>query len=377
MRQCGKKFLCAMLTGALCLGAAGAAGTTGDLTPKGARAYLDAIEQWQETYGTASTAPQGSPLSGMWQGLSLAQLVDFDGDGTPELYCGSFSGQHLYTYDGGLVDLEIPEQVSNFGTDVSPTTLLYIGAGKAYLVDGHEVMNGGEVRYLTKQGNRMTAALTYTDENGEFPDGTWGADICTLNGSPSTLEAVNTARDALTAGMTEKNYTYWDNEWVEQDNVRGTVQQTVTALRALTNPTAVVSTHKVTIDGKSVTLGAYEIGGNNYFKLRDLAQALSGTAAQFEVIWNGTAQRIDLTNGAAYTPVGGELAALPAESRAAELTAASVYLDGTALELTAYEIDGNNYFKLRDLGAALDFGVQWDDTTQTVAIDTDAPYTES
>lgn len=376
MFSCGKKLLCAALTGALCLGAAGAAGTTGDLTPAGARAYLNVITQLQQKYGTAQSSAIGGPLDGMWQGLSLAQLVDFDGDGTPELYCGSVSGQHLYTYDGGLVDLNIPERVSNFGTDVSPTTLLYIGADQAYLVDGYEVMNGGEVRYLTKEGNQMTAALTYTDAIGEFPDGTWGADICTLNGNPSTLEEVNAARDALTAGMTEKNYTYWDNEWVEQENVRGTVQQTITALRVLTNPTALVSSHKVTIDGKAVTLGAYEIGGNNYFKLRDLAQALNGTQAQFEVAWNGAAQRIDLTNGAAYTPVGGELAAIPAGSKAASLTAASVYLDGKALDLTAYEIGGNNYFKLRDLGAALDFGVAWDSTTQTVAIDTDASYTE-
>ena len=53
-----------------------------------------------------------------------------------------------------------------------------------------------------------------------------------------------------------------------------------------------------------------------------------------------------------------------------------VYLGDTALDLTAYEIGGNNYFKLRDLGAALDFDVQWNGDLQTVAIDTDAPYTE-
>lgn len=370
-----RRFLCAVLVGALCVGAAGAADTTGNLTPKGAQAYLDAIAQLQGQYGTASIASKDSPLSGMWQGLSLAQLVDFDGDGTPELYCGSFSGQHLYTYDGELVDLKIPERVSNFGTDVSPTTLLYIDADKAYLVDGYEVMNGGEVQYLTKQGNQMTAALTYVDAIGENPDGTWGAHICTVNGQPVSSEELESALAQLTTGMTEKNYSYWDI-LSEQDTVDGTVQQTIAALRALTNPTAVVSSHKVTVDGEPVSLAAYEIGGNNYFKLRDLAQALSGTAAQFEVAWNGAAQRIDLTAHTAYTPVGGELAALPTGSKAAALTKASVYLGDTALELTAYEIGGNNYFKLRDLGAALDFAVQWDGAAQTVAIDTDAPYTE-
>ena len=56
------------------------------------------------------------------------------------------------------------------------------------------------------------------------------------------------------------------------------------------------------------------------------------------------------------------------------MTGASVYLDGRQLDLTAYNIADNNYFKLRDLGAALDFGVTWDNGTRTVAIDTDAPY---
>lgn len=66
----------------------------------------------------------------------------------------------------------------------------------------------------------------------------------------------------------------------------------------------------------------------------------------------GTA-RIDLTSKTAYTAVGGEQAALPAGNKAASLTNASVYLDGKPLNLTAYSIGGNNYFKLRDLGDAL------------------------
>lgn len=37
-----------------------------------------------------------------------------------------------------------------------------------------------------------------------------------------------------------------------------------------------------------------------------------------------------------------------------------VTLDGQPVELTAYAIGGYNYFKLRDLGDALGFGVDWD-----------------
>lgn len=52
----------------------------------------------------------------------------------------------------------------------------------------------------------------------------------------------------------------------------------------------------------------------------------------------------------------------------------TVYVDGNRVYPTGYNIADNNYFKLRDLGAALDFGVTWDNGTRTVAIDTDAPY---
>ena len=39
------------------------------------------------------------------------------------------------------------------------------------------------------------------------------------------------------------------------------------------------------------------------------------------------------------------------------------YLDGQRISLTAYEIDGSNYVKLRDIGAAVDFSVTHDAAT--------------
>jgi len=56
-------------------------------------------------------------------------------------------------------------------------------------------------------------------------------------------------------------------------------------------------------------------------------------------------------------------------------TNAAILIDGKAVKLTAYNIDGNNYFKLRDIGAAFDFGVEWDGTRNTIVIDTSKVYT--
>ena len=53
-----------------------------------------------------------------------------------------------------------------------------------------------------------------------------------------------------------------------------------------------------------------------------------------------------------------------------------VTLDGQAVSLEGYNINGNNYFKLRDLGKAMDFGVTWNNDSRTVEIDSSTGYVE-
>ena len=185
-----------------------------------------------------------------------------------------------------------------------------------------------------------------------------------------TYHELSAAQVNFTKGMTWEHYSFWESSYnvPEVRSARASLQDTLTSLRKLTNPTAHVSRHKVTLNGAKADLAAYTINSNNYFKLRDLAKALKGLDSEFEVKWNAAEQRIDLTSRTAYTAVGGEQAALPAGNKAASLTNAAVYLDGKPLSLTAYSIGGNNYFKLRDLGDALGFSVDWDNATSTVTI---------
>ncbi len=366
MNKIGKAMLCTVLTGAMAVGAAGAA-DLGSLSPQGAKAYLNQITTLQNKYGKAA-ARTDDGFKGLLTGLSMAKLVDMDGDGTPELYCGAgLAGQHMYSYaDGKIYALNIPESVSNFATDVSPCADFYVDDTKAYLVDGHEIMNGFPVRYLTKQGKEIVTALTYTDA---IDDDT-GNHICTLNGESVTYHELSAAQVNFTKGMTWEHYSFWESSYnvPEVRSARASLQDTITSLRKLTNPTAHVSRHKVTLNGAKADLAAYTINSNNYFKLRDLAKALKGLDSEFEVKWNAAQQRIDLTSRTAYTPVGGEQAALPAGNKAATLTNAAVYLDGKPLSLTAYSIGGNNYFKLRDLGDALGFDVDWNADTMTMIL---------
>ncbi len=138
---------------------------------------------------------------------------------------------------------------------------------------------------------------------------------------------------------------------------------------------ALPTSSPVTINGQAVAFQAYNIDGNNYFKLRDLAKAISGTSKEYDIGWDGSRNTITITSNTAYTSVGGELSVdVNASQTDAFLTSSKIYLDGEKISITAYNIDGYNYFKLRDLGQALDFGVIWDEGTRTIKINTSMGY---
>ena len=144
----------------------------------------------------------------------------------------------------------------------------------------------------------------------------------------------------------------------------------VSAIAATANQT---SSH-VFINGTEISFGAYTIDGNNYFKLRDIAYALNGTNKQFNVGYDANTNTICLTSGEAYVAVGGEMITGNSETVNVEPTVSKVLKDGEEISLKAYSINGNNYFKLRDLGEAFDFSVDWDESTNAILIDTKKGY---
>lgn len=147
-----------------------------------------------------------------------------------------------------------------------------------------------------------------------------------------------------------------------------------TATAGAASTTAKPSTHKIYLDGERVSIAAYEINGNNYFKIRDVAAILSGTAAQFDVTWDPTTGNITLTDDKAYTKTGDELYLIPDSVQIAEESTAPLYRDGERVYYTGYNVNDNNYYKLRDIAEDFDFGVTWDGETQSVYIETDEEY---
>lgn len=132
-----------------------------------------------------------------------------------------------------------------------------------------------------------------------------------------------------------------------------------------------VSPQKVTLDGKEVKISGYNIKDENYFKLRDVAAVLKDTDAKFSVDYKEADKdakgQVVLTPGKEYEVLDTDLKEVKAESVAMG-TNDEVKVVDKDLEAKAYKIDGNNYYRLRDIAKALNFGVDYDKETNTVVL---------
>lgn len=125
------------------------------------------------------------------------------------------------------------------------------------------------------------------------------------------------------------------------------------------------SSQKVKLNGKDVVIYGYIIDNYNYFKLRDVAAVLKDTEAKFGVEYKDAVAT--LTKGADYKVADTDQKEVKKVSKGI-LTNDKVMLGDKALTATAYKIDNSNYYKLRDLGEALGFGVDFDKATNTVLL---------
>ena len=71
----------------------------------------------------------------------------------------------------------------------------------------------------------------------------------------------------------------------------------------------------------------------------------------------------------------GSPAAQAIEGIFAQRCTSPILLNGAPVEIEAYNINGHNYFKLRDIGKAVGFNVYWNAEDGTVQIETNRPYT--
>lgn len=128
-----------------------------------------------------------------------------------------------------------------------------------------------------------------------------------------------------------------------------------------------LSNQKMTVDLKPVDCTAYNIDGYNYFRLRELAYLLRETDCRFSVDYDSTDNAVLITTGDSYsTP---EKSPERDGSDSAVISSQKVIIDGKTVEgLSAFNIDGSNYFKLADLQKYLNYDLSYDEVSRTVEI---------
>lgn len=136
-------------------------------------------------------------------------------------------------------------------------------------------------------------------------------------------------------------------------------------------PKVVISPQKLTVDGKSVDCEKYNIDGSNYFKLRDMAALLDGTAAGFDISFDADNRAVYIIKGGAYSPVGGELNSGEDKSASCVPSTWKLFVNGVTVAVSTYNIGGSNFYKLRDMGSAIGFIVDFDLKSNTAMIFSD------
>lgn len=148
---------------------------------------------------------------------------------------------------------------------------------------------------------------------------------------------------------------------------------------ATNQKTAYAGRAQLRIDGKDVAMDIYIIDDYSYFKLRDLAYAMTGTSKQFDTIWIEADQAIHLQTGIPYTLTGSGTEGKPSQGEPSQLkdavavpSSAHLFVDGNPENVSAYTIQDYTYYKLRDLSSLVGFEIAWDEQNATIDIDTSA-----
>lgn len=143
----------------------------------------------------------------------------------------------------------------------------------------------------------------------------------------------------------------------------------LTQLPRQNNPpkTAKPSENVFKLNGKPVNFTAYSISGTNYMKLRDMAAALEGTSAGFDIAYNPATQTVQIKQGETYRRVGGELSG-SANVAAMQAYPATQAIQGMTTAQSTYLIGGTNYIQLRELVAMIGGTVDYDEESNTVQI---------
>lgn len=133
------------------------------------------------------------------------------------------------------------------------------------------------------------------------------------------------------------------------------------------------TTQTFVVNNRVVDCVAYNIGGYNYFKLRDVVKGLSDTGDKINVRYDREARVVEVVPGEAYISSPekeGKTEGVEVPDSQVVMGYAKVKIDGAIREVESCNIAGYNFLKIRSLGEVLSKEVGYDNAKRVVHIGT-------
>lgn len=268
-----------------------------------------------------------------------AIMTDIDRNGIPEVFVikkGTYGtiGAAFTMVDNVVTDIEVPSNIigeclENIDVYVKNDTYIFVGA---------EVPRyASTIMYykLTLANNKLIATR--------------------INKSDVSPYAHITYVDKFVNNLLENGYPN-RNKIVDFIDSYDMVNS-ISATRSMAN---------MLVNGERVTVTGYTVNDSNYFKVRDIAMLLRNTPSKFNVSWDGNLNAIMIDTHSDYVAIGGELSSEIEQDMNVVENNTPIYVDGHRTAITAYNINGSSYFKIRDIADATGFEIQWDGNSQTI-----------
>ncbi|MDR2133203.1 MAG: hypothetical protein LBP30_07655 [Clostridiales Family XIII bacterium] len=285
-------------------------------------------------------------------------------------------GDRAVIVDGGT----IKDIVSQGPVKVPPGGFVVVAASSANVFYGNKNIDDS-----FSIGQRASWVWEISSANGyDFKDVYFavGSDAAKINGAGGTSRpyiggtsdgrisiGVGNAAECVNALFLDgggsiayyKDGKYLNGPGRNVSNAIGFVSTGQTAHPVPLENTAQANPFTADVGGVQRQFQAFLINDNNYVMLRDLAYYMNGSQAQFEVSYDADTKAINIFGKQAYTLQGYEDTVKADKNKAYKDTTSKIFIDGKEVSLAGYNIEGSNYFKLRDLASALNFDVDYRD----------------
>lgn len=127
----------------------------------------------------------------------------------------------------------------------------------------------------------------------------------------------------------------------------------------------------ILLNDELYTAGVYNIEGNNYFQLRDVAQILSEGSSKFDIGWDQKSKMIQIIPKKKYSFDYASYDDAKYESYNISYNETKLLKNDKIFTMKAYIIDNATYFQLRELSAVLGIEVGYDAKENKVTVKTE------